>query len=204
MDLRLRQFRQVERSSGTGGREHGGQVGMDRAQSAFTAPLKRIEAVSEIHRIGSGLRKIEAGLVHACQHFAHCARLRWRGKGGRNSGQEFDQRNRLAVLHPVSSAVAVVNRARDGAIAFRQMIEQAEEIRQFGQLDAALVHCQDEPAAGRFDQPVGIGYAFGNALGRNEFADIVLADKRGEFFGAEMRVDRHGRGEPIRSAGAAA
>ncbi len=86
-----------------------------------------------------------------------------------------------------------MDRARHRTFPGGKVIEQAEKERQVGKRDAPLVHGEDEAfaASGGLDQPVGVRNAFGNALGRNQFADIVLGDQGREVFRREMGIDCH-------------
>jgi hypothetical protein len=110
---------------------------------------------------------------------AHRAGLRRGGCVDRDAGEIFDQRERLVFTRSLTRRagardeqlpLAVVDRARHRAAICRKVIEQREEIGQVGQLDAKLIHRQDETravsvCAGRFQQPVAVGDALGDALG---------------------------------------
>lgn len=75
------------------------------------------------------------------------------------------------------------------------MIEQVEEVGQIGIIDPPFVQCQDEAgaatiAARGLHQPVGIGHALGNTLGRDQLAHVILRDQPGEILRPEMGIDR--------------
>ena len=82
------------------------------------------------------------------------------------------------------------------------MIQQAEEEGQFRHIGTRFIHRQDEPSLRGFDQPVGIGHAFGNAFCRNQFAHVIFMDQRRQLVGGQGRIDCHFA--LTRSAGAAA
>src|SRR3546814_1072367 len=80
------------------------------------------------------------------------------------------------------------------------MIEQRHEEGQSVRLDALFVERQDEAAAGGVDQVIAVLDALGDALGRDQFADVVARQERRQRFGGNMRVD--GQALPLsRSAG---
>ena len=141
----------------------------------------------------------QRGEVCLRQRNTHCARLRRCRVARRDPRQEFDQRNRFVAHHAPGGAVAVMDRARHRALRRGKMVEQAEKEGQVGGLDPPFVHRQDEAPARGFDQPVGVRDPFGDALGRDEFADIVMRDESRKFLGPEMGIDGHAS----RSAGAA-
>ena len=210
MGLRARQACKVERGGLVGGRDHRGQPCVDRSQRLRSAGLEDRGVRGEIHCIGAGVREILRGKVEVRQHRANAARLCGRRAGGRDPRQELDQRRRLALDHPPRCAAAVMHGARHGAALARQMIQQTKEIGQIGIVDPPLVKRQDEARpracrAGRLDQPVGIGDALGDALGRDQLAHVIFADQPGEILRAQMGVNRHCLSRaPIRSAGGAA
>src|SRR3546814_1047143 len=101
--------------------------------------------------------------------------------------------------------------ARHRAILRREVIEQAEEEGQIARLDPPFIHGEDEPrtvsvavavTAARFDQPVAVRYALGDALGRDQLANIVVRDQSGQILCAEMRIDRHAAPQSTRSVAA--
>ena len=129
----------------------------------------------------------------------HCGRL-----VGGNAGEEFDQRDRLAIDRAKSCARPIVDGRRHGTITLRQMIEQAEEEGQFTRVDPPFVHGEDVAPAGRLDQPVRIRHAFRDALGRHQFAHIVMRDQFRQVFGTKVGVNGQAIGPVNPSAGGAA
>jgi len=166
---------------------------MDLRQSFRSAAFQSCQIVCETHRVGADQIKILAGQVHLRQRPAYSSRLIDCRLSWRDAGQEFDQRNGFAIEHAERRAIAIMNSLGNGAALGRKMIEQAQEIGQIFQLDTPFVHGEDEAIATAparcLDQPVRIGDAFGDALGRCQRADIILADKISQFFRAKMSVD---------------
>lgn len=72
------------------------------------------------------------------------------------------------------------------------MRHQAEEIGQVRCRHALLVQREDEAALRRVDEVVGVLHPLGDALRRDQFADVVAADEGGERLGGHMRVNGHG------------
>src|SRR5262249_15828171 len=96
----------------------GGELGMDRVEPFCAAgPGKRLP-VSEAQRIFAMSGKVGCGEMNLRQRRADRVRLRRVGRAQRNAGQEFDQRQRLALMETESLAVTVVDRARHRAMAF--------------------------------------------------------------------------------------
>ena len=50
---------------------------------------------------------------------------------------------------------------------------------------------EDVASARGVDQIVGVLDPFGDPLGRNQFAFVILLQKPREFIGGHMRIDRH-------------
>ena len=152
--------------------------------------------VRQGHGIRALARKVGGIEMKPRQRLPHGMGLRRIGQVHRNARKEFDQRHRLAAHKTERRAGAIMDRAGNGAALGREMIQQAEEERQFLHRHAGLVHRQDEARAvavapGGFHQPVGIGHAFGNALGRNQRADIVFGHEAGKLGRGKRGVDGH-------------
>jgi hypothetical protein len=149
-------------------------------------------------RVGPPACEVRGVEVDSRECLAHRVRLRRGRFVDRDPGEEFDQRHRLAGDEAKRRPFAVVNRPRHRAAPRREVVEQAEEERQVTDFDPRFVHRQDvaTPRTIRtrgLDQPVRIGHALGDALGRNQLADVVLRDQRGQPGGGKRGVDRHGR-----------
>jgi hypothetical protein len=151
--------------------------------------------------------------VNLRQRHADCVGLPGIRLADRDPRQEFDQRHRLAIVHPERGPGAVVDRARHRASGLGQMVEQAEKKRQFGNLGAAFEHGQDEAprdaiSRAGFNQPVAVRNPLGDPLGRGQRADPEVVDQHGHRLGPDPGIDRHGarfvRLRPFRPAGAAA
>ena len=127
----------------------------------------------------------------AGERLPDCVSLRRTGLVHRDARQELDQRHGLAADHAERRAIAVVVRARHRAALGGKVVEQSEKERQVFHRHPRLVHGQDESALRRLDQPVGIGHALGDALGRNQRADIVVGHKAGKLGRGERGVDGH-------------
>ncbi len=73
-----------------------------------------------------------------------------------------------------------------------QMRHQPEKERQVASFDALLIQRENEMAGAGVQQEVGILDALGDALVGQQFADVVTAQKRREFVGGDVGIDRHG------------
>ena len=71
------------------------------------------------------------------------------------------------------------------------MIHQAEKERQVLRGDPLLVKRQDEAAAFRLEQEVGVLHPFGDTLERGDGADVVFGDKGLDLLVADIRVYGH-------------
>ena len=120
---------------------------------------------------GKALRR----LVQASQRRARRPRLRGRGFGNADPGQEFDEAGGAPgkLLQP--PAIAIGDEARHAAPARAQMIEQVHEKGQVGLIHPLFIQRQyiALPAAGLtvrpggFQQIIAVLHAFGDALGRH-------------------------------------
>lgn len=101
---------------------------------------------------------------------ANRTRLSGSGFADGHAGEEFDQRDRLAVVLPEGRALAVMDGARHRAAARREVIEQAEKEGQVVCIHPAFIHREDEERAIArpfgFNQPVTVRHAFGDALAK--------------------------------------
>src|SRR3546814_7982322 len=82
--------------------------------------------------------------------------------------QEWHDRRRPAAQPAQRLAVAAVDRGRAGDALRREMLHQAQEIRQVLRRDALFVERQDEVAPDGLQQEVGVLHPLGDALARSE------------------------------------
>jgi hypothetical protein len=120
----------------------------------------------------------------------------------RDAGQEFDQAGRAALQHLDLHAIAIGDRWRHAVARRLQPVEHAEEERQVARVDALFVQRQDEAATGGVDQIIAVLDALGDALGRNQLADVVTREETAQRFRRDLRVDGHVR-RWLRGRGAA-
>ena len=83
------------------------------------------------------------------------------------------------------------------------MVEQKEEEWQFRFIDTFFIKRQDEAIsravfARGIHHVVGIFDALGNALGGDEFPDIVTCEQSRQRFGCDHRINRHLSSESAR------
>ena len=90
--------------------------------------------------------------------------------------------------HP---AVAILDRLRAIEPARGEMFHQSEEERQVVGSDPLLIERQDEIAAIGVQQEVRVLDAFGNALVRQQLAELVAGEAGSQILGRDVRVDGH-------------
>ena len=92
--------------------------------------------------------------------------------------QKLDQAGGASgnLLQPLP--VAISDKARNLAARFVQMLQQRIEKGQISRIDAIFVKRQDEAAFGRFDEKIAVLDTLGNALQRDQFADIICGANR--------------------------
>jgi hypothetical protein len=129
--------------------------------------------------------------MHPAQRLAGRARLLRRRMRQRYAFQKLDQAGRAARDRLDLDAFAILQRARHGQSAIRQMIEQREEEGQVARIHALLVQCQDEAPTLGLDQIIAVLDALGDALERSQRAHAIAHQQRGHLLGRHMGVDRH-------------
>ena len=93
-------------------------------------------------------------------------------------------------------ASSVSHRLRTIDAAARQVLHQAQEERQIALGDAPFVERQNEMAAFRMDEEIRVFDAFGNALIRQQPADIVAGQKPAQIFRGDIGIDCHETSSP--------
>ena len=158
------------------------------------APRRRRTAAASrrsTSALGAGTREVGARLVHARQRLADLAamaRLRPAQpdaveKGDDRRGAAGETAERLAVLRP--------DRLRADDAALGEMLHQADEERQVALLHPLLVEGEDELAGIGVQQVVGVLDPLGDALEREDAAEVVACQKSRQRFVGDFSVDRH-------------
>ena len=148
-----------------------------------------------------------SGVVHPRERGAERGAVFGRALLGPDAGQEGYDRGRPAGEFAQSGAIASVDRRRTGNPAFRQMIHEAQKIRQIGPIHPFFIEGQDVAlGCGRvrrhgLQQVVGVLDAFRDALERYDITDVVIAQKGDEVFIVYVGVDSH-RSVPLSEQGA--
>ena len=88
-------------------------------------------------------------------------------------------------------AATIAHRQRAGHAACRKMFHQSEKERQIGGIDALFIDRQDEGAARRVHQIVGVLDAFGDPFEREQTSQRIAGDKAHKLVVADFGIDRH-------------
>src|SRR5207237_1173123 len=94
-----------------------------------------------------------------------------------NAVDEADDDGRPPREAAESNAIAVLDRLRTMEAARREMLQERQEKRQIGFLDALFIKGEDEESGLRVEQEVGILHPLGNALDGKHVADVVGREK---------------------------
>ncbi len=90
-----------------------------------------------------------------------------------------------------NATLGIADRKRARHAASRQMLHQPEKERQILWIDALFVEGQNERTLRRMHQIVGVLDALGDALARQQAAQVIGTDEARELFVADFGIDRH-------------
>ena len=141
--------------------------------------------------VRAGGREIGAGAVQASESLAEWGAVFLADTAGPDPGEEGG--NGGAAIREVAERIAVAALYRQGAghAALGQVLHQRQKPRQVGRIDALFIEREDEVARGGAQGVVAVLDALGDAAERDQLADVVFGEERGEGFVGDFGVDRH-------------
>ena len=149
-------------------------------------PAAQGQGVRPLHR------EIAAGEMEPRQGLADRAAMAGGRAADRQAVEEVDDRRGPPGEAAERLPAPVAHRLRAGQPAPGQVLHQAEEERQVGLPHPLLVQREDEGAAARVQEVIGVLDPLGDALAGQHRADVVGGDERRQLLVRDLRVDGHG------------